>query len=140
MSVSNDKGQSREHPISPSGASILEALQKLADVRVGLSITSHRKGPVGPAIVLAKKSFRSAFQIFINELMRKQHQFNETLVKLVRVIYNDINSVDSATLAMRAGLQERMRRMEERMTRLEEATKGTKSATSASSTLTTEKN
>ena len=119
MSRVTSNGQSRGPVIPPSALAFLKQLQDLYDPRVGLPIASHRKPPIGTILVVAKKGFRLLFQAFINETLRKQLLFNETLLKLLHVIYHDINSVEGATLAMRAGLQERLRKLEERLSVLE---------------------
>jgi len=119
MTRVTSNGQSGGAAIPPSALAFLKQLQDLHDPRVGLPITSHRKPPIGTILVVAKKGFRLLFQAFINETVRKQLLFNETLLKLLHVIYHDINSVEGATLAMRAGLQERLRKVEERLSVLE---------------------
>jgi hypothetical protein len=124
MSLEKSNGQSKEPVIPPSALAFLRRLEDFQDPRVGLPITSHRKPPFGTILVLAKKGFRSLFQLFINETMRKQFFFNDALVKLVHVIYRDINSLEGATLAARAGILERLRNLEERLAGLEAEAKG----------------
>jgi|SRR5215472_666775 len=130
MSRVTSNGPSPEPVIPPSALAFLKQLQDFYDPRVGLPITSHRKPPVGRILVVAKKSFRLLFQVFINETLRKQFLFNETLLKLLHVIYHDISSVEGATLAMRAGLQERLRKLEERLSALEAVAREGKPQTS----------
>src|SRR5215813_15339896 len=130
MSTVTSNGQSREPVIPPSALAFLKQLQDLYDPRVGLPITSHRKPPIGTILVVAKKGFRLLFQAFINETVRKQLLFNEILLKLLHVIYHDINSVEGATLAMRTGLQERLRNLEERLGVLEAVAREGKPRTS----------
>jgi len=117
--MSRVNGKSESPVLPPSALAFLKQLQGLCDPRSGLPITSHRKPPLGTILVLLKKSFRSLFQVFINETMQKQFLFNETLVKLVHVIYHDINSIEGAGVATRAALLERLRDLEQRLTVLE---------------------
>lgn len=119
MSLEPSLRQSSERVIPPSALALLQRLEAICDPRLGLPISSHRPPPVGPILVFAKKAFRSLFQPFINELLRKQFLFNEDLLKVILIAYHDIHSVEGATLAMRVGLQERLRRLEERLAALE---------------------
>lgn len=105
--------------VPPTAAPFLKQLEDLQDVRIGLPVTSHRSGLIGPSLVTAKKLFRVAFQPFINELMRKQAQFNESLIALTYAMYRDLRSTESAMQAMGAGLQARIRKLEEAVARLE---------------------
>jgi len=106
-------GRRKDSGLSAAALVFLRELEALADVRLGLTITSHRKPPIGPMLVIAKKGFRKLLQGFINEVMRKQMHFNQALIELCYVTFRDIRSLERATLAMRAGLEERIRRLEE---------------------------
>ena len=119
MTSQNRNRDNRDRGIPPSALAFLRQLEALSDVRAGLPITSHRPGPTGLALIFAKKLFRRASQVFINELMRKQQQFNDIAIELFYVVYRDIQSLEGATLAMRAGLQERIRDLETAVKRLE---------------------
>ncbi len=130
MTLHGSNGQSRDREIPPSARALLQQLEAFCDPRVGLPVTSHRNPPLGPILVFAKKTFRSLFQVFINELQRKQYLFNENLLKLVHVLYHDIHSVEGATLAMRAGLLERLRKLEDRLATLEAVASEAKPLTS----------
>ncbi len=130
MTLHGSNGQSHDREIPPSARALLQHLEAFCDPRVGLPVTSHRNAPLGPILVFAKKTFRSLFQVFINELQRKQYLFNENLLKLVHVLYHDIHSVEGATLAMRAGLQERLRKLEDRLATLEAVASEAKPLTS----------
>jgi hypothetical protein len=59
-------------------AFLREALER-KDTRYAAAPHSHRL-VVGPALVLAKRAFRLAFQPFINEVMRRQVEFNEAIL------------------------------------------------------------
>ncbi|MFZ5446897.1 MAG: hypothetical protein ACOZQL_43320 [Myxococcota bacterium] len=54
----------------------LHALEENADATRGLPLETHREGVAGRAVVLAKRVFRSAGQIFINEALGRQTVFN----------------------------------------------------------------
>ena len=54
----------------------LQALEANADATQGLPLETHRDGLAGRAVVLAKKLFRRAGQIFINEALGRQRVFN----------------------------------------------------------------
>lgn len=54
----------------------LRALEENADATQGLPLETHREGLSGRAVVLAKRVFRIAGQIFINEALGRQRVFN----------------------------------------------------------------
>jgi hypothetical protein len=54
----------------------LRALEENADATVGLPLETHRDGVAGRAVVIAKRVFRQAGQIFINEALGRQRAFN----------------------------------------------------------------
>ena len=54
----------------------LHALESNADATQGLPLETHRDGLAGQAVVLAKKLFRRAGQVFINEALGRQRVFN----------------------------------------------------------------
>lgn len=54
----------------------LEALTEHADATRGLPIESHRDGAVGQVVLLAKRAFRAAGQVLINEAFGRQRVFN----------------------------------------------------------------
>ncbi|MDP1822470.1 MAG: hypothetical protein Q8L48_04490 [Archangium sp.] len=54
----------------------LHALEQNADATQGLPLETHRDGLAGRAVVIAKRIFRSAGQIFINEALGRQRVFN----------------------------------------------------------------
>ena len=54
----------------------LQALEANADATQGLPLETHREGISGRAVVLAKRVFRIAGQIFINEALGRQRVFN----------------------------------------------------------------
>lgn len=64
-----------EPPVDPT-AFALEALAEHADATVGLPLETHREGFSGAAVLLAKRAFRAAGQVFINEALARQKRFN----------------------------------------------------------------
>jgi hypothetical protein len=54
----------------------LQALEENADATRGLPLVTHRDGLGGRVVVLAKRVFRGAGQIFINEALGRQRVFN----------------------------------------------------------------
>ncbi len=54
----------------------LHALEDNADATRALPLETHREGLAGRAVVLAKRLFRTAGQIFINEALGRQRVFN----------------------------------------------------------------
>ncbi len=54
----------------------LQALEANADSTKALPLETHRDGVSGRAVVLAKKIFRGAGQLFINETLGRQRVFN----------------------------------------------------------------
>lgn len=73
-----------EVPVQPEGVEPrveplsfnLHALEDNADATRGLPLETHREGVAGRAVVLAKRLFRTAGQIFINEALGRQTVFN----------------------------------------------------------------
>lgn len=58
----------------------------LRDTRHAPPPTSHRP-LVGPTLVLAKRAFRLLFQPFINEVLRRQVEFNEAILDSLARLY-----------------------------------------------------
>lgn len=54
----------------------LHALESNADATQGLPLETHRDGLAGQAVVMAKRVFRKAGQVFINEALGRQRVFN----------------------------------------------------------------
>lgn len=54
----------------------LSALEANADATKGLPLETHRDGLGGRAVLMAKKAFRAAGQVFINEALGRQRVFN----------------------------------------------------------------
>lgn len=64
-----------EPPVDPLSFN-LQALEANADAAQGLPLETHRDGLAGGAVVVAKRLFRKAGQIFINEALGRQRVFN----------------------------------------------------------------
>ncbi|MBZ4332862.1 hypothetical protein NR800_12575 [Corallococcus interemptor] len=64
----------------------LEGARLKRDARYADPPSSHRP-LVGPALVMAKRAFRLAFQPFINEALRRQVEFNEAILDALALIH-----------------------------------------------------
>jgi hypothetical protein len=90
---------------------ILETPRQKKDSRYADPPSSHRP-VVGPALVLAKRAFRLAFQPFINEVMRKQVEFNEAILDSLALIYEQQRENARTQAAWRKELSERLGKLE----------------------------
>jgi hypothetical protein len=91
---------------------ILETPRQKKDTRYAEPATSHRP-VVGPALVLAKRAFRLTFQPFINEMLRKQVEFNEAILDSLALIYEQQRENARTQAAWRKELSERLAKLEE---------------------------
>jgi hypothetical protein len=91
---------------------ILETPRQKKDSRYAEPATSHRP-VVGPALVLAKRTFRRVFQPFINEVLRKQVEFNEAILDSLALVYEQQRENARTQAAWRKELTERLARMEQ---------------------------
>ena len=97
---------------TPWPALLQEARGKM-DSRYAGPVTSHRGGLSGLALVLAKQAFRLAFQPFINETLRKQVEFNESILDALATIH-DVQREHARTQATwRQDVERRLARMED---------------------------
>ncbi len=103
--------------VSASLEQVLNRLGRLRDARTGLPISSHRQR-IGPAIVAGKKALRLALRPLIDELLRKQADFNEDALLVIRTLVFDIKSLQDAALASQQNIEERLRRLEKNVERL----------------------
>ncbi|WP_186001879.1 MULTISPECIES: hypothetical protein [Corallococcus] len=91
-------------------ALLLEARSK-ADVRYVEPATSHR--PVlGPVLVFAKRSFRGAFQPFINEVLRRQVHFNEAILDALTVVIENQREHARTQALWRREMEGRLKQLE----------------------------
>ncbi len=90
---------------------LLETPRQKKDSRYAEPATSHRP-VVGPVLVLAKRAFRGAFQPFINEVLRKQVEFNEAILDSLALIYEQQRENARTQAAWRKELTERLARLE----------------------------
>ncbi|MBX5480939.1 MAG: hypothetical protein IRZ16_03690 [Myxococcaceae bacterium] len=77
---------------------ILEEPRLRADSRYADPATSHRP-LIGPVLVAAKRSFRFLFQPFINEVLRRQVEFNQSILSSLALMYEQVK-VNAQTQAM----------------------------------------
>ena len=75
-----------EQPSSAAWPPFLEGARIKRDARYADPPSSHRP-VVGPALVMAKRAFRLAFQPFINEALRRQVEFNEAILDALALIH-----------------------------------------------------
>ncbi len=94
---------------------ILETPRQKKDTRYAEPPTSHRP-VVGPALVLAKRAFRRRFQPFINEVMRKQVEFNEAILDSLALIYEQQRENARTQAAWRKEHSERLTKLEQERT------------------------
>ncbi|RKH68608.1 hypothetical protein [Corallococcus aberystwythensis] len=73
-------------PTSAAWPPFLEGARMKRDTRYADAPSSHRP-LVGPALVMAKRAFRLAFQPFINEAFRRQVEFNEAILDALALIH-----------------------------------------------------
>ncbi|MGE6762223.1 hypothetical protein ACQKGO_29715 [Corallococcus interemptor] len=91
-------------------ALLLEARAK-ADVRYVEPATSHRP-LVGPVLVFAKRTFRGAFQPFINEVLRRQVHFNEAILDALTVVIENQREHARTQALWRRELDARLKQLE----------------------------
>lgn len=108
-----------ELPSTLTSVAFLRRLQGFVDTRLGAPVKTHRPPPLGPAIVAAKKTFRRAFQPFINEVLGRQTQFNEELIAWGRAITRDVEALERSMTALRTILDLRLSRLEATVARVE---------------------
>ncbi len=102
---------SERAPVEREWPPILQAPRNKKDSRYAEPATSHRP-VVGPVLVLAKRAFRLAFQPFINEVLRRQVEFNEAILDSLATLYEH-QRVQARTQALwREEVEERLARLE----------------------------
>ncbi|MFP2913299.1 hypothetical protein ACLESD_51525 [Pyxidicoccus sp. 3LFB2] len=96
---------------APWPALLQEARGKM-DSRYAEPATSHRGGLAGLALVVSKRAFRRVFQPFINEALRKQVEFNESILDALATLH-DVQREHSRTQATwRQEMDRRLARIE----------------------------
>ncbi|SEM06574.1 hypothetical protein SAMN05444354_11128 [Stigmatella aurantiaca] len=103
---------SERPPQDTAWPQVLQAPREKQDTRYADPATSHRP-VVGPVLVFAKRSFRRLFQPFINEVMRRQVEFNEALLDSLALIYDEQRENARAQAAWRKDITERLERLEQ---------------------------
>jgi hypothetical protein len=99
-------------PMEAQWPPILETPRQKKDTRYAEPATSHRP-VVGAALVLAKRAFRLAFQPFINEVLRKQVEFNEAILDSLALVYEQQRENARTQAAWRKEISERLGKLEE---------------------------
>ncbi|MFP2960469.1 hypothetical protein ACLEPN_22265 [Myxococcus sp. 1LA] len=96
---------------APWPALLQEARGKM-DSRYAEPATSHRGGLTGTALVLAKRAFRLTFQPFINEVLRKQVEFNESILDALATLHDVQREQARAQAAWRKEMERRLAQLE----------------------------
>jgi hypothetical protein len=90
---------------------LLQAPRNKKDSRYADPPSSHRP-VVGPLLVFAKRTFRLGFQPFINEMLRKQVEFNEAILDALATVYEHQQLQSQAQAQWRKEVAERLARLE----------------------------
>lgn len=104
--------RSERPPLDAAWPAVLQAPYEKKDTRYAEPATSHRP-VVGPVLVLAKRSFRRLFQPFINEVMRRQVEFNEAILDSLALIYEQQQERARAEAQWRLAMEERLAKLEQ---------------------------
>jgi hypothetical protein len=102
---------SQRAPAETEWPPLLQTPRMKKDSRYAEPATSHRTG-VGPVLVLAKRAFRLAFQPFINEVLRKQVEFNEAILDSLALLYEQQREESRSQAAWRREVRERLSALE----------------------------
>lgn len=103
---------SQRAPAEKEWPPLLQTPRTKKDSRYAETPTSHRTGVVGPALVTAKRAFRLVFQPFINEMLRKQVEFNEAILDSLSLLYEQQREETRAQSAWRREISERLAALE----------------------------
>ena len=103
---------SQRAPAETQWPPVLQNPRAKKDSRYAEPPTSHRPG-VGPVLVLAKRAFRLAFQPFINEMLRKQVEFNEAILDSLALVYEQQREETRAQAAWRREVMARLAALEQ---------------------------
>lgn len=104
---------SQRAPAETEWPPILQAPRSKKDSRYAEPATSHRP-VVGPVLVSAKRAFRLAFQPFINEVLRKQVEFNEAILDSLALIYEHQREESRLQAAWRREVMSRLAALEKK--------------------------
>jgi hypothetical protein len=102
---------SERAPAETEWPPILQAPRAKKDSRYVEPPSSHRP-VVGPVLVTAKRAFRLAFQPFINEVLRKQVEFNEAILDSLALLYEHQREESRAQTAWRKEVLARLAALE----------------------------
>ncbi len=114
-------------PLASEWPPILQEAEAMTDVRYAGPPTSDRP-LVGTALVFAKRAFRLVGQPFINEALRKQVEFNQTLLAGVGQVYEMLQQYIRSQALWRTELDARLERLERAVHARTEPTPATRSA------------
>lgn len=102
---------SQRAPAETEWPPLLQAPRSKKDSRYVDPPTSHRP-VVGPVLVAAKRAFRVAFQPFINEVLRKQVEFNEAILDSLALVYEHQREESRTQAAWRREVMARLAALE----------------------------
>ncbi len=105
-----------ERSRSPGGTQtwppFLEEARARLDTRNAPPATSHRGGALGATLVAAKRSFRLVGQPLINEVLRRQVEFNEAILNGLAQLHEQLQAQARARALWQAEVEERLARLE----------------------------
>jgi hypothetical protein len=104
---------SQRAPAETEWPPLLQAPRSKKDSRYADPPTSHRP-VVGPVLVAAKRAFRLAFQPFINEVLRKQVEFNEAILDSLAQLYEHQREESRTQAAWRQEVMARLAALEKK--------------------------
>ncbi|HZH77428.1 MAG TPA: hypothetical protein VEY88_15490 [Archangium sp.] len=102
---------SERAPAEAEWPPLLQAPRMKKDTRYAEAPTSHRP-IVGPVLVTAKRAFRLAFQPFINEVLRRQVEFNEAILDSLAQLYEHQREESRTQAAWRREVMSRLATLE----------------------------
>jgi len=102
---------SERAPAEAEWPPLLQTPRMKKDTRYAEPPTSHRP-VVGPALVIAKRAFRLAFQPFINEVLRRQVEFNEAILDSLAQLYEHQREESRTQAAWRREVMSRLATLE----------------------------
>ena len=111
---------SQRAPAETEWPPLLQAPRSKKDSRYVDPPTSHRP-VVGPVLVAAKRAFRVAFQPFINEVLRKQVEFNEAILDSLALVYEHQREESRTQVAWRREVMARLAALEKEKEKKKEA-------------------
>ncbi|MBU8896540.1 hypothetical protein KRR26_13040 [Corallococcus sp. M34] len=98
-------------PVAAEWPTLLQEARGKMDSRHAEPATSHRPG-VGPVLVAVKRAFRFTFQPFINEMLRRQVEFNESILDALATVIENQREHARTQAQWRRDVEARLARLE----------------------------